>query len=600
MARLGPKKPVAAKPPLGGEAIPPPGRNPALRRGCNMAAAAIAVVMFIVVCSLSGNDVTWPMDHFSDMHVLMSGENFAKHGFFRLRFLPVLYVGGIGEQPDYYTHYPPLPNLVNGLMQSVGIGIENLTVMRIFCGSLFIAGLVFMYLGFASVIGPLAAVVGLGFAGTTGYFFSYSICLHQHCYNVLFMGLFFYLFLRAVHSDSAPRWVWATCWVALMLESLASFDFILYPQIFAWLYVLATGRIRRYWRALLLLAAAPLAGQALHMLQNIWAVGWDQTMKDSMGYGLYTQKSRWETWGDAWNAGIGHSQALYYWPWPLVLVMGVVWLGLDGRREEEAPAPSRWKGALLLGVGVAGVGWSVAMPAHTGSHPHTASQFFPLVFLVMGGVGAMLIQWLRQRETGASMRVLAVAAGLVLIVAQIQNINRVTEQRGTLPSVMLAEAIGKDALEPNVGVLSNIDGEAQFAFFIRRPAWRCPNWLRNPFPQAIPTLQAHLPADWKLKYYVFIGRGNRQPFETLARNCQGRMAIPLAPDAKPELLQAYVQQGYYAILFDISPLHPGYNGPPLDPAVQEKQLRGEFARWDLPGFLDRWHKVLDRQPKPKE
>ena len=96
-----------------------------------------------------------------------------------------------------------------------------------------------------------------------------------------------------------------------------------------------------------------------------------------------------------------------------------------------------------------------------------------------------------------------------------------------------------------------------------------------PFPESLPKLQSHLAPDWQIRYYLFATWSDRSPFELLAANCPGRkLALPGGRD--------------FLILFDISGLHlPPDKLLPLDPQVRERQLRGEFPDWQLPGFGER-------------
>ena len=173
-----------------------PPDNRKLRRRCNIGMIIIVCVMFAAICAMSKMDVIWPCDRGSNLNVLMSGENFANYGFWKLRFTPLHYIGPISDNPDYYLHYPPLPNIINGLMRIAGI--NSLAVMRVLCGALFVIGIVCMYRGFARIIGSLAAVCGAGYLLLTMYFYGYGVSLHSHTYNLFFMGLFFLLFLRGI------------------------------------------------------------------------------------------------------------------------------------------------------------------------------------------------------------------------------------------------------------------------------------------------------------------------------------------------------------------------------------------------------------------
>jgi len=562
---------------------------PRARRSCHIAAGVIACIMLYILCALSTTHVLWCDDQYSDMSTLMGGENFATHGLIRLRFLPVLYVGAMTDPPSYYTHYPPLPYVVNGLIQIVGI--RSLAVMRVLCGLLCIAGLIGMYLAFAPHVGPFPAVCGLGFIATTGYFFTYGIGLHQHVYNIFFLGVFLLFFLRGAHADRAPAWWWAVCWAALLLESLTSFEFILWPQAFAWVYVLCAGRIRHCWRQLLLLATAPVVGVGLHFLQNVWAMGWSWAVADAVDAfrrpGRGPAQDRWAILRRVPEFVLSHSARLYYWPWTVLPVLGAVWFVLTGRENDESPS-LRKAGPLLLGAVAGSVTWYLFMPIHTVKHPHTMSQLLPLVMLVMGGTTAVALEWLLKRGANRHQRALSALALGVLIYGQTQSVAECFERAETQRPLTfyLFEALGPDAFDPKVGVLTNTYADCQLAYFIRRPVWRSPDVL-YPFPESVTTLQSRLPPDWRIGYYVFDTRGDMEAYPFLARTCVGhKVTIPGS------------KSPHYLIVFDITPLHlPEDQRPKLDPAIQQKQANGDYPDWNLPGFYQRLTTVLTKHGK---
>ena len=191
------------------------------RARCEVAAIVIALLAFGMLCLLGGKPVTWPGDSFSDMHVLMSGENFAEHGFWRLRFMPIHYTGGMGELPRYYLHYPSLPYVMNGLLRVAGI--ESLRAMRAFSSLIMVIGLYCMYRAFVRVVGPLAAVCGLAFMGTSSYLVIFGMSLHTHAYSYLFLGLFLLMFLRAARCQYRGLWWWIGCWAVLLASSQTSY-----------------------------------------------------------------------------------------------------------------------------------------------------------------------------------------------------------------------------------------------------------------------------------------------------------------------------------------------------------------------------------------
>jgi len=594
-------KPIAEPLPLTGQT--PEERK--LRRRCDIGMAVVVCLMFAAICVISTTDVLWPGDSQSDVNVITSGENFAKYGFTRLRFLPIQHVGPLSDSPWYYLHYPPLPYVISGLLQRAGV--HNLTWMRIFCGTLLIIGCVCMYRGLGVVIGPFGAVCGFGFLASTLYFFTYAISVHQHTYNVFFLGLFFLFFFRGIHGQGVKKGTWTGCWLVLFFSSLSSFEFILYPQVFAWIYVLATGQVRRRWRLLVVLAAAPVAGVGLHFLQNCWAVGWSAALADNLGFtkrdvgGL---AQRFEVMSKVPKLVLQRSSTFFRFSWPAISLLAVVVYAL---RRKVCPKMSRHTNALLLAVLLAPAGWYCLMPSHTAKHMHTVNQLLPLIIVAVGVALSIILRLLLEKDTTFWGRILAGSVLAALLLNQVDMIKPRLLEEGRFNNRVLLKAIGPDGLPPKAGFLFNreLKGGPYFSYFTRRPAWYptvgtpartvsviglahntggLVGWSndRLPDPDFLRVLQRCVPEDWPIRYLVFYGRGvyrNDELFKALAATCLGKEKKFDLPGRDTQAV---------LILFDISPLHlVEAQRPVLDPKVQERQLAGTFAQWDIPGFNQR-------------
>ena len=558
-----------------------------LHQRCRLALVGVAVVMFTTVCFLSVTPVTWPSSYFNDMAILMAGENFARQGFLKLHLLPVYFIGDVSDQAGYYTcysHTPPLFHLFNGLLQT--LGIHSLAVMRVICGGLCIVGVLGMYSAFAPAIGPVAALCGVGFIGTTGWFISYGVGLYDTL-NFFFLGLFFLFFMRAVHRDASARLLWFVCWLLLLLASMNSYEFILYAQVFAWTYAWAAGRLPASWRPLCLLAVAPVVGVGLHFLQVIWALGWSVAWADCLGFhyvrgGIAGLAARWDSMKQLPGFLIGMSQHVFFWPFhALVLVGALCLIGVSRKRHEDRAPPS---GPLLGALLLASPTWFLAMPYPAVRNVYTVEQLVPLVLAVMGIVTAVVGRALLARGTPPTERAFAALAGLLLLFGQGYSISN-NAQGQQDDRAVLAEAIGPDAFPPRVGVLTN-DGTIPVAYFIRRPWWCVPNPEPVPpilFPDSIGELQKHLPPGWPIRYYLYVSWGAPSPFQLLASTCPGRKLLLPWPEA-------------FVVLFDIRGLHlPPQQRPPLDPEIKVRQLRGQFPDWEIPGFRERLARLL---PQP--
>lgn len=82
----------------------------------------VFVILGVIFFLLAIPRVMFPdLDHgdeASDANVLNAGQNFVRFGFLKTHFLPLF-----EPQADFpeglYTHYPPLPDITNGLLRSV-------------------------------------------------------------------------------------------------------------------------------------------------------------------------------------------------------------------------------------------------------------------------------------------------------------------------------------------------------------------------------------------------------------------------------------------------------------------------------------------------
>lgn len=552
-----------------------------------IALIAVTLTMFVIICILSARPLDWPASHFNDMAILISGENFATHGFIARHLLPVYFIGEISDQAGYYTYYshtPPLFHLFNGVLQS--IGIRNLAVMRIVCGGLFIVGMLCTYAAFSPIIGGIAALCGIAFIGTTAWFVLYGTGLYDTL-NFLLLGLFFLVFMRAVHHEGAARRQWTVCWLVLLLGSMNSYEFILYTQAFAWTYAWAAGRLRATWRSLVPLAAAPVAGVGLHFVQVVWALGWEAAWADGLGVsyvrgGVSGLATRWEYTKKLPRFLIGESRQVFFWPCHAIVLIGVLVSMVDGPRQHEKRA-SRPFVPLFWALLFASMTWFLAMPYAAVRNIYTIQQLVPLVLVVMGVVTALLGRAIFRLGAGRRERGLAMLAGVLLVFGQGYNIlNNAGGQRDMAATI--AEAIGPDAFPPKVGVFSNA-GTIQYSYYVRRPWWLVPNMEPVPpipFPESLAVLQKHLPPDWLIRYYFFASWSDPSPYRLLVNTCPGRrLTLPW--------------QGASIVLFDISSLHlPPEQRPPLDPQVVARQLRGDFPEWRIPGFQERLAEALER------
>lgn len=167
-------------------------------------------------------------DPWSDCNVQTSGRYFAKYGFIRNAFTPIIDVGPLDAGSTRYTHYPPLPDLVNGVQQRL-FGESDIATYRILADVLTLAGLYFFYRWVRALWGGLVANVTLVLLTTSLIWLQYADTIHH-------IPLYTFFGFAALHFSA--RWVkernrklLAFVAGAVFLCDLASYDYIFFVPI---------------------------------------------------------------------------------------------------------------------------------------------------------------------------------------------------------------------------------------------------------------------------------------------------------------------------------------------------------------------------------
>ncbi len=126
-------------------------------------------------------------DPVSDFNAATAGHYFRDYGFLQLRLTPVLDIGPLRDDSRRYTHYPPLPDLVSGVWQC--LGLSELWQLRW-------AALLVSALGaaaFGTVVsllyGRYAAVLSVVLLTTNLLWVQYADSLHHTPLQLLFANL---------------------------------------------------------------------------------------------------------------------------------------------------------------------------------------------------------------------------------------------------------------------------------------------------------------------------------------------------------------------------------------------------------------------------
>jgi len=557
----------------------------------NIALILIVIIMFVAVCFLSKVDVLWPYDKYSNINALVAGENFYRYGFLKLHLLPVHYKGDLTDNPDYYLHYPPLAEIVNGLVRKVGI--ESLAIMRFMCGTVFVAGAIFLYFGLRRILGDLVSLCSISFLLFSVYFYGYSVNLYHYSYNFFFLGLFFWLFFRALCDDGSEKNCWVTLWFVFLLQSLTSFEFILYMQVFMWGYFLIMGEFRKRLPLLIILLSAPVVGVGLHFLQNCWAIGWTAAIADGLGFGKrhgsLLSSGRWSALLKL--PAFVEKTVDYYFNLSFFGVFLIVSIILTIRHRFSMLA-RRSVLALIISLILATISWYLIMPAHSYVHQHVVSHFLILILVLMGIFIAVMLDSIFNRKISRKERIMILLLLLLLLLRQGYDVScKLSDpgfniRRKHKQLAVLAKVIGSDAIADKSGLLySSRDCEGLFSYFLHRPA--NPVFFESEFQGQLNALRKLLPSDWSVNYMLFLrdhaNTYNEDLFYYLAGNFPAKMKRVFLP---------VQDEPVDIILFDICSMTLGKAVPsPLPDSVKLKQLQGIFPEWHIPGFNKRFNEI---------
>jgi hypothetical protein len=285
--------------------------------------ACLAVVgLYLLISAFEPMRTNWG-DPWSDGNALTSGHHFARDGFIHLAFTPRVDIGPITETTLVYTHYPPLPDLVNGFLRWT-TGSDHLALYRIFAILVSGLSLVFLHAYLQRLLGGVVAKVAVAVMVTNLLWLQYADTLH----HIPLYTMTGYATLAAAVGwldERRPRQlVWVG--VATFFCFIASYDFYFYVPIL----LLGTIKLRRQrWlrgpglAVILVLGFSGLLSIIVKNLLAIWAVGTHEWYKDLVFQFLERSTSRY-----ARSYKEGFAQVMFWRGWrfftPLYFACGAI------------------------------------------------------------------------------------------------------------------------------------------------------------------------------------------------------------------------------------------------------------------------------------
>lgn len=233
------------------------------------------VAVFCIVHAFDPPRLNWG-DSGSDYNVMESGRNFQKYGFLKLRLTPFLLDPGVMTQFDramIYTHYPQLPDLMNGVLRVV-FRMSDLVQFRFVALCFSFAALFFVYRLIEGYWSRQTAQISLALWVTNPMWIQHADYLHHVPYGAFF-GFGSAYFLVRFLRESRGRFLVGSGIFSFFFV-LSSYDWWFFGPLLLAMVVFEHYRSianARAWRTLAVLAACVLLGVAAKFATNMWALG---------------------------------------------------------------------------------------------------------------------------------------------------------------------------------------------------------------------------------------------------------------------------------------------------------------------------------------
>jgi hypothetical protein len=230
----------------------------------------LVIAFFFVLLSWSASVPWLPkwQTSLSSAHAITAGKHFAEDGFITCKFLPVWQPGKLYD--EYYTHYPPLSDLLNGVIRK--LGFDSLFSFR-FPHIIFATmALLFWFLFVKNLYNSKAAFLCVLLLAILpeNYIGAYSPQAFSLDQFFRFAALYLVYLLFNVEEINKKR-ISFLLWLVMFFQSINSLEYIIYLQLYIWLHAVFFKVPNK--KKLIWFFSAPGLGIFLHLLQNIWALG---------------------------------------------------------------------------------------------------------------------------------------------------------------------------------------------------------------------------------------------------------------------------------------------------------------------------------------
>ena len=241
------------------------------------------VAIYCVIHAFDPPRLNWG-DSGSDYNVMGAGRHFQEYGFLKLHLTPHLLdpalINSAHDRMFIYTHYPQLPDLMNGVLRVV-FRLNDLVHFRFVALAFSFASLFFIYRLLDAYWGRRAAQIGLALWITNPLWIQHSDYLHHVPYGAFF-GFGSLYFLKRWLGERRPRDL-AVSGTFFALLFLSSYDWWFFGPLLALL--MALHHQQRVDRpaviSLATLAGCATIAVAFKLATNAWGLGGvDELIKD--------------------------------------------------------------------------------------------------------------------------------------------------------------------------------------------------------------------------------------------------------------------------------------------------------------------------------
>lgn len=451
------------------------------------------VMVVIAVVGAVGVFLLWRIDHplgvradsWSEAQVVISGWNYARDGFTSYAGLPQYQVGPPADPYFMYSSYPPLSNLLYGMLHVAGVDARGMHRLPAIAASL-IALWVWFTLVAAVADRATAAFATVGL-GTSFAFLAYADNIHVQAYPLPLQLAAVLCCARAVvEKGAAARW-----WVAGALVCAFAVSLITVEQHF-WLPIASAGigwplgrGVR--WRLGVAVAAAMALGLTLQWAQGRLGSPVPLEERPSLVQSLHRRSIGFDEAVDTPRDAAGRRLRVAAYPYhlatrlegfyrmPLAVLALLPALAVMAVRA-RASRGKRWPPACsLLGVFfVAGLAWLVIMMQQSAVHPAALRQLLPCYALTLGMLWAEGLRIFWSRQMGTLLGAVVVAAALISAGLHARRgWDEVKAYASPTPTPL--SDLGR--LPANVVVLTNDHMVPLVRYWARRPTYWVPNAL---------------------------------------------------------------------------------------------------------------------------